>query len=41
MAWVALVETVIHMRVSILSTNLLMSSTECDDTDGEISQEKG
>ena len=36
MAWVALVETVIDMRVSILFTNLLT----CDDTDGEISQEK-
>ena len=34
-------ETVIDMRVSILFMNLLMSSTECDDTDGEISQEKG
>ena len=41
MAWVALVETVIDMRLSFLFTNLLMSSTECDDTNGEISQEKG
>ena len=41
MAWVALVETVIDMRLSFLFMNLLMSSTECDDTNGEISQEKG
>ena len=40
MAWDALVETVIDMRLSILFTNLLMSSTECDDTTGEISQQR-
>ena len=38
MGWVTLVEMVIDMRVSVLFTNLLISSTECDDNDGEISQ---